>query len=74
MRVEFGCVSFGTDIPCGAWQYSGMKKKPRMTEAGKKIVASVDREMQEPRLAESVRAAGDVLVPPIGKKTASHPA
>jgi hypothetical protein len=51
-----------------------MKKKPRMTEADKKIVASVDREMQEPRLAESVRAAGDVLVPPIGKKPASHPA
>jgi len=36
-----------------------MSKKTRTAEAGKKLVASVQKEMQEPRLAESVREAGE---------------
>jgi len=34
-----------------------------MTDSEKKIVASVDREMQEPRLAESVRRAEENPTP-----------
>jgi hypothetical protein len=51
-----------------------MKKQARITESEKKIVASVGREMQEPRLAESVREAGEDPAPPTGKKPASHAA
>jgi len=40
-----------------------MTKKARMTESEKKIVASVDREMQAPRLAESVRRAEENPAP-----------
>jgi hypothetical protein len=51
-----------------------MKKKARTAESEKKLVASIDREMQEPRLAESVREAGEDPAPPTGKKPVSHAA
>jgi hypothetical protein len=51
-----------------------MTKKARMTDYEKKIVASVDREMQEPRLAESVREAEENLPSPTVKKPVPHAA
>jgi hypothetical protein len=51
-----------------------MTKKARMTESEKKIVASVDREMQAPRLAESVRRAEENLAPHTVEKPVPHAA
>ena len=48
-----------TDFERDSCQHVGMSKKTRTAEAGKKLVASVQKEMQEPRLAESVREAGE---------------
>jgi len=50
------------------------KKKARTAESAKKLIASIDKEMQEPRLAESVREAGKDPTPPTFKKPASHAA
>jgi hypothetical protein len=51
-----------------------MKKKGRTTESAKKLVATVGKDMQEPRLAASVREAGEDPTPPTYKKPASHAA
>jgi len=51
-----------------------MKKKSRTAESAKKLVASIEKEMQEPRLAESVREAGEYPVPPTSRKPAAHAA
>jgi len=50
-----------------------MKKKDT-TESEKKLLASVDKEMQEPRLAESVREAEENPVPPTSERRAPHAA
>ena len=49
-------------------------KKRDTTESERKLLASIDKEMQQPRLAESVREAGEDPVPPTSKKTAAHAA
>jgi hypothetical protein len=49
-----------------------MKKKVKTAASAKKLVASIDKEMQEPRLAESVREAGEDSDPPASRKPAAH--
>jgi hypothetical protein len=51
-----------------------MKKKANAAESAKKLVASIKMEMQEPRLAESVREAGENPAPPTSDKPAAHAA
>jgi hypothetical protein len=51
-----------------------MEKKTRTAESAKKLVASIRKEMQEPRLAESVREAGEKPAPPTSVKPAAHAA
>ena len=50
-----------------------MKKKDT-TESERKLLASVDKEMQQARLAESVREAGEKPAPPASGKRAAHAA
>jgi hypothetical protein len=41
-----------------------MKKEVKTAEYAKKLVASIDKETQQPRLAESVREPGENPTPP----------
>jgi len=47
-----------------------MNKKTRTAEAGKKLVAKVEKEMQEPRLANSIREATESPSPPTERPSA----
>jgi hypothetical protein len=62
-----------TDCARDSRQDMRMKKKDT-TESERKLLASVDKEMQQPRLAESVREAGEDPVPPTSEKRAAHAA
>jgi len=62
-----------TDCARDSRQDMRMKKRDT-TESERKLLASIDKEMQQPRLAESVREAGEHPVPPTSKKTAAHAA
>ena len=62
-----------TDCARDSRQDIRMKKRDT-TESERKLLASIDKEMQQPRLAESVREAGEDPVPPTSKKPAAHAA
>ena len=51
-------------------QHVVMNKKTRTAEAGKKLVAKVEKEMQEPRLANSIREATESPSPPTERPSA----
>jgi hypothetical protein len=48
-----------------------MKIKGKATASEKKLLARIEREMDEPRLAESVREAGERPAPPASTKPGS---
>ena len=62
----------GTDFAANPCQHLGMKKKGKTSVApARTTVASVNKEMQKPRLAESVRNNGkDLVIPSAGPQTA----
>ena len=62
-----------TDCARDSRQDMRMKKKDT-TESERKLLASVDKEMQQPRLAESVREAGEKPAPLASGKRAAHAA
>ena len=62
-----------TDFARDSRQEMRMKKRDT-TKSERKLLASVDKEMQQPRLAESVREAGEDPVPPTSEKRAAHAA
>jgi len=62
------CEPLGTDYVHDPCQYFGMKKNNNPIESARTTVASVNREMQKPRLTESVRNGGKDQVVPIAKK------
>ena len=75
----FGCyvktLSGLLRTDCARDSRQDMRMKKRDTpESERKLLASVDKEMQQPRLAESVREAGEDPVPPTSKKPAAHAA
>ncbi|MBB5061424.1 hypothetical protein HDF16_006160 [Granulicella aggregans] len=51
-----------------------MKIKRKTTGSEKKLIASVDKEMQEPRLAESVREAEQRTGSPATEQSTAHAA
>jgi len=49
-----------------------MDEKARTAEDGKKLIARVKKEMQEPRLTESVREAGEDVTSQTFEERAAH--
>jgi hypothetical protein len=59
----------GTDSAYDPWQYFKMKKKKNNpVKAARTTIASVNREMQKPRLTESVRDGGKDRTVPVAEK------
>jgi hypothetical protein len=50
-----------------------MKKKKNRTEMAKRIISSVKREMQKPRLTESVRRDKRDQAAPVGEERPARP-
>jgi hypothetical protein len=51
----------------------GMKKKRNLTETKRTTIASVKREMQKPRLTESVRNDRGYHAEPVGEEPSARP-
>jgi hypothetical protein len=55
LRILYRCEPLRTDSAHDPCHYLGMKKKINLIETERTTIASVKREMQKPRLTESVR-------------------
>jgi hypothetical protein len=64
-----------TDSAQDLCQYCGMmKKKNNSRESARTTIASIKREMEKPRLTESVRNHGRDEVEPVAEKPTARPA